>query len=123
MSSLLAGKVAIITGASSGIGRAIAASFAAEGARVVIADIVTEPLEGGESTLELIRRSGGAVSFEKADVGRWDEVDLLVSNTVKRHGRLDVMVNNAAIFSGTPLLETSIAQWERVMAVNLTGMF
>jgi glucose 1-dehydrogenase len=123
MSSLLAGKVAIITGASSGIGRAIAASFAAEGARVVIADIVTEPLEGGESTLELIRRSGGAVSFEKADVGRWDDVDTMVSNTVKRYGRLDVMVNNAAIFSGTPLLETSISQWERVLAVNLTGMF
>ncbi len=123
MSSLLAGKVAIVTGASSGIGRAIAASFAAEGAQVVIADIVTEPLEGGESTLELIRQSGGAMSFEKADVGRWDEVDALVGNTVKRYGRLDVMVNNAAIFSGTPLLETSNAQWERVLAVNLTGMF
>jgi glucose 1-dehydrogenase len=122
-SKLLAGKVAIVTGASSGIGRAIAAAFAAEGAQVIVADVVTEPLEGGEPTLELIRRAGGAAAFDKADVGNWDDVDALVSRTVSRHGRLDVMVNNAAIFSGTPLLETSIAQWERVMSVNLTGMF
>jgi glucose 1-dehydrogenase len=123
MSDLLAGKVAIVTGASSGIGRAIAAAFAAEGAQVVIADIVTEPLEGGEPTLDLIRRSGGIASFEKADVANWDDVDLLVGATATRYGRLDIMVNNAAIFSGTPLLETSVEQWERVMAVNLTGMF
>jgi NAD(P)-dependent dehydrogenase (short-subunit alcohol dehydrogenase family) len=123
MSSLLAGKVAIVTGASSGIGRAIAATFAAEGAEVMVADIVTEPLEGGESVLELISRSGGTASFQKADVGNWDDVDSLISSTVERYGRLDVMVNNAAVFSGTPLLETSVAEWERVMAVNLTGMF
>lgn len=123
MSSLLGGKVAIVTGASSGIGRAIAATFASEGAQVVLADVIAEPLEGGEPTLELIRRGGGTASFEKADVGRWEDVDMLIGNTVKRYGRLDVMVNNAAIFSGTPLLETSIEQWQRVMTVNLTGMF
>src|ERR1700719_4390096 len=123
MSSLLAGKVAVVTGASSGIGRAIAASFAAEGAIVVIADVVAEPLEGGESTLDLIARSGGAACFEKTDVGSWEDIDALISRTVARHGRLDVMVNNAAIFSGTGLLDTSAAQWERVMTVNLTGMF
>src|ERR1700692_63840 len=122
-SSLLAGKVAVVTGASSGIGRAIAASFAAEGAIVVIADVVAEPLEGGEPTLDLIARSGGAASFEKTDVGSWGDIDALISRTVARHGRLDVMVNNAAIFSGTGLLDTSAAQWERVMTVNLTGMF
>jgi glucose 1-dehydrogenase len=123
MSSLLAGKVAVVTGASSGIGRAIAASFAAEGASVVIADVVAEPLEGGESTLDLIARSGGVASFEKTDVGSWEDVDALIGRTVARHGRLDVMVNNAAIFSGTALLDTSAAQWEEVMTVNLTGMF
>ena len=123
MSSLLAGKIAIVTGASSGIGRAIAAGFAAEGAAVVIADIVGEPLEGGESTLELIRRSGGTAVFEKVDVRHWDDIDRLVSATVARHGRLDVMVNNAAIYSGTPLLVTTLAQWEQVLSVNLTGMF
>src|ERR1700730_8705933 len=123
MSSLLAEKVAVVTGASSGIGRAIAANFAAEGASVVIADVVAEPLEGGESTLDLIARSGGVASFEKTDVGRWEDVDTLISRTVARHGRLDVMVNNAAIFSGTALLDTSAAQWEEVMKVTLTGIF
>jgi NAD(P)-dependent dehydrogenase (short-subunit alcohol dehydrogenase family) len=123
MSNLLAGKVAIITGASSGIGRAIAAGFAAEGAAVVVADVVDEPLEGGESTLELIRRSGGAAVFERVDVSQWGDIDRLVGATVARHGRLDVMVNNAAIYSGTPLVDTTPAQWEQVMAVNLTGMF
>lgn len=123
MSSLLAGKIAVVTGASSGIGRAIAGSFAAEGAMVVIADVTSEPLEGGESTLELIKRSGGAASFERADVGRWKDMDALIGNTVLRHGRLDIMVNNAAIYSGTALLETEAAQWEDVLRVNLTGMF
>jgi glucose 1-dehydrogenase len=123
MSSLLAGKVAVVTGASSGIGRAIATNFASEGASVVIADITEEPLEGGESTLELISKAGGTASFQKTDVGRWDEVDALIGQTVARHGRLDVMVNNAATYSGTALLETELAQWEEVMRVNLTGMF
>ena len=123
MSKLLAGKTAIVTGASSGIGRAIAASFAAEGAIVVIADVTTEPLEGGEPTADLIIRAGGEASFETVDVGRWEDVDLAVAKTVSRHGRLDIMVNNAATYTGTPLLETSAAQWERIMTVNLAGMF
>jgi glucose 1-dehydrogenase len=118
--SQLAGKIAIVTGASSGIGRAIALSFAAEGARVVVADITEEPLEGGVSTREL---AGGACTFEHTDVAVWEDVDGLVSRTVEQFGRLDIMVNNAAIFSGTALLDTDKDQWERVMAVNMTGMF
>ena len=123
MSSLLAGRTAVVTGASSGIGRAIAIGFASEGARVVIADVTEEPLEGGDSTLEIITRAGGAASFHKTDVGRWEDIDSLIGNAVLRHGRLDVMVNNAAIYSGTALLQTELAQWEEVMRVNLTGMF
>ena len=123
MSSLLAGKTAVITGASSGIGRAIATSFAAEGAIVVIADVTTEPVEGGEPTVDLIRRAGGAASFEAVDVSRWDEIDTLISKTVARCGRLDIMVNNAATYSGTALLDTGTDQWQQVVAVNLTGMF
>jgi glucose 1-dehydrogenase len=123
MSSLLAGKIAVVTGASSGIGRAIAISFASEGASVVIADITEEPLEGGDSTLEVISRAGGAASFHKTDVGHWEEVESLIGSTVARHGRLDVMVNNAAIATGTALLQTEAAQWEDVLRVNLTGMF
>jgi glucose 1-dehydrogenase len=123
MSSLLAGKIAVVTGASSGIGRAIAISFASEGASVVVADITEQPVEGGEPTLEIIARAGGTASFHKTDVGRWDEIDSLIGTTVERHGRLDVMVNNAATYSGTALLETQPAQWEEVMRVNLTGIF
>jgi NAD(P)-dependent dehydrogenase (short-subunit alcohol dehydrogenase family) len=123
MSSLLAGKVAVVTGASSGIGRAIATSFAEEGASVVIADITEKPLEGGEPTLAVITRAGGTASFHQTDVGRWAEVDALIGTTVERYGRLDVMVNNAMTYSGTALLQTALAQWEDVMRVNLTGMF
>jgi NAD(P)-dependent dehydrogenase (short-subunit alcohol dehydrogenase family) len=119
----LNGKVAIVTGASSGIGRAIAISFASEGARVVVADVTATPIEGGVPTAELIGRSGGAASFEKVDVAQWEEVDSLVTKVVERHGRIDVMVNNAAIYTGTALLDTSLAQWQEVMAVNSTGMF
>ncbi len=123
MSSLLAGKTAVVTGASSGIGRAIAASFADEGASVVIADLRAEPIEGGDPTADLIRRSGGEAIFEKADVARWEDVDSVIAKTVDRYGRLDIMVNNAATYSGTALADTSAEQWDRVMAVNLTGMF
>ena len=123
MSSLLAGKTAVVTGASSGIGRAIAVSFAAEGAIVVIADVTSEPLEGGEPTVDLIAGAGGEASFVTADVGRWEDIDLAVAKTVSRHGRLDIMVNNAATYTGTPLLDTSAAHWERILRVNLTGMF
>jgi len=123
MSSLLAGKIAVVTGASSGIGRAIAISFAGEGASVVVADITEQPIEGGESTVEIIARGGGTGSFHRTDVGRWGEVDSLIGATVEQYGRLDVMVNNAATYSGTALLETEPAQWEEVMRVNLTGMF
>ena len=123
MSSLLAGKVAVVTGASSGIGRAIAVAFASEGARVVIADLTEDAREGGESTVPLITRVGGTALFQRTDVGRWEDIDALIGATVARYGRLDVMVNNAATYTGTALLETDLAQWEQVMRVNLTGMF
>jgi glucose 1-dehydrogenase len=123
MDRLLEGKIAIVTGASSGLGRAIAIAFAAEGASVLIADIRTDPLEGGESTVNLIAGKGGAAEFVRTDVAAWRDVDALVSHAIERHGRLDVMVNNAMIFGGAGLLDTTTAEWERVMRVNLTGMF
>jgi len=123
MTSLLVGKTAVVTGASSGIGRAIAIAFASEGASVVIADITETPVEGGESTLAVITRAGDTASFHKTDVGNWADVDALIGATVARHGRLDVMVNNAATYSGTALLQTESAQWEEVLRVNLTGIF
>jgi NAD(P)-dependent dehydrogenase (short-subunit alcohol dehydrogenase family) len=121
--SLLRNRVAIVTGASSGIGRSIALRFAAEGAIVVAGDLREDPIEGGEPTVALIRRDGGQCSFQRTDVSRWSDVDTLVGGTVRQHGRLDIMVNNAATYTGTTLLETTEEQWNHVMAVNLTGMF
>jgi NAD(P)-dependent dehydrogenase (short-subunit alcohol dehydrogenase family) len=121
--ALLDGRVAIVTGASSGIGRAIALRFANEGARVIVADLRETPIEGGEFVCERINREGGTVHFHLADVSSWTQIDELVTEIVARHGRLDVMVNNAAIYAGTKLTETTPEQWKHVMDVNLTGMF
>src|SRR5215468_2335871 len=87
-------RVAVVTGGSSGIGRAIALRFADEGARVVVGDVVEEPREGGVTTAALLGERGLHVD---ADVSRWDDVDRLVGTAVARFGRLDVMVCNAGI--------------------------
>jgi len=121
--SLLKDKVAIVTGASSGIGRAIARRYAAEGAAAVIADIVESPIEGGPSTVELITGSGGSALYLPTDISDWRAVDALVATVVDRFGRLDIMVNNAATYTSTNLIETTPEQWSRVMAVNVTGFF
>jgi glucose 1-dehydrogenase len=120
---LLDGKVAVVTGASSGLGRAIAIRYASEGARVVLADLREEPIEGGEPTQVQIERAGGTAISVATDVSVWDDVDRLVETAATRYGRLDVMVNNAATYTSTNLVETSETQWERVLRVNLTGMF
>ena len=120
---LLENKVAVVTGASSGLGRAIALAYAREGARVVLADLREEPVEGGLPTLELIRQSGGTAISRPTDVSQWSDIDELVTAAVETYGRLDVMVNNAATYTSTNLVETAEDQWQRVIAVNLTGVF
>lgn len=119
----LTDRTTIVTGGASGIGRAICLKFAAEGARVVIADRTDEPREGGERTLDAIRGMGGEAIFLETDVADWASVDRLVGETVRRFGDLDVMVNNAAIGVNKPLLETTEEDWDRVMAVNAKGVF
>lgn len=119
----LLGKVTIITGASSGIGRAIALRFASEGARLVLVDRTEEVREGGEPIETVLRREGHDIAFLKADVATEEDVERVVDEATRRFGRLDVLVNNAAIGVGKPLVETSLAEWNRVLAVNLTGPF
>jgi glucose 1-dehydrogenase len=115
-------RVAVVTGGSSGIGRAIALRFAEEGAHVVVGDVVREPREGGETTEALL---GGRGVHVDADVSRSADVDRLVSTAVERYGRLDVMVCNAGIAGrhSKPLLETTEEDWDAIMAVNLRGVF
>jgi len=119
----LAGRVAIVTGASSGIGRAIARCYAAEGASVVIADSVEVPTEGGLPTKAVIEQAGGIADYRPTDIADWAAVDRMVATTVERFGRLDIMVNNAAIYTSTNLLDTTPEQWNRVIGINLTGFF
>ncbi|WP_043837761.1 SDR family NAD(P)-dependent oxidoreductase [Muricoccus aerilatus] len=119
----LAGKVAIVTGGSSGIGRAIARLFAQEGARVVVADATEGVVEGGIPVVEAIRSDGHEGTFIRCDVAREAEVEGLFGETVARHGAVDILVNNAAIRAGKPLAETEEALWDSVIAVNLKGAF
>lgn len=119
----LENRVAIVTGAASGIGRAIALKYAGEGATVVLADVREDPREGGAKTVELIAEQGGKAHFIHADVSKWDDVDTLVSQTVATFGKLDVMVNNAAISPNKPLLETTEDIWRQTLDINLTGVF
>ena len=117
------GRVCIVTGVSSGIGRAIARLLARHGAIVVVADIATEIVEGGAPTAEVIAAEGGRAEFVRTDVADGAQVEALVAHTVERHGRLDVLVNNACIRHARPLLELDDADWRRVLDVNLGGVF
>ena len=119
----LAGQTCIVTGAASGIGRAIAVRFAAHGARVVVADVTQDVIEGGVSTVELIARAGGAAEFHETDVSDAAAVERLVAGTVGDGGRLDVIVNNACIRHARRLTDLDEVDWDRMMAVNLKGVF
>jgi NAD(P)-dependent dehydrogenase (short-subunit alcohol dehydrogenase family) len=123
MTKRLEGRSAIITGGSSGIGRAMARRFAREGAHVVVADITTEAVEGGAPVCDVIVEEGGSALFLKTDVSSKAEVDALVGETVGRFGRLDILVNNAVLRTGKPLAKTEEEDWDRVMDVSLKGAY
>jgi len=119
----LNGKTAVVTGAASGIGRAIALRFAEAGANVLVSDITTEVKEGGDPTAELIQAHGGKAEFIKTDVSNWNDIDALINRAVEKFGSLDIMVNNAAIGVDKPLLETSEEDFDRVIGINTKGVF
>jgi NAD(P)-dependent dehydrogenase (short-subunit alcohol dehydrogenase family) len=116
----VAGKTAIVTGGAAGIGRACALALACEGARVAVADVDEA---GGADTVAAIRTDGGEAFFRPADVGVSADMRDLVRGAADRWGRLDVLVNNAGVAIPGSVTEISEEDWERVLSVNLSGVW
>ncbi len=116
----LAGKVALISGGARGMGAVEARLFAKEGARVVLGDVLEAE---GKTVQEEIRAAGGEATFVTLDVTREADWEGAVVTTERLYGRLDVVVNNAGIGGGNRIEDTTLEQWERIMAVNATGVF
>jgi 3(or 17)beta-hydroxysteroid dehydrogenase len=114
------GKVAIVTGAAGGLGRAIASLLAAEGAAVAVTD-VNEP--GGREIANTIKAAGGRALFIKHDVASENDWARVIERTVAEFGKLDILVNNAGIMLIRDIEKTSIEEWRRLMSINLEGVF
>lgn len=117
----LSGQVAIVTGASRGIGRAIALALATEGAKVVV-NYASSSTAAEELTAEIIAAGGEAIALG-ADVSKAPQVDKLIDDTMKKWGRVDILVNNAGITRDTLLLRMKPEDWQSVIDLNLTGVF
>lgn len=120
----LAGRVAVVTGGTSGLGRAMALAFAREGAAVVIGDLRDRPASGESPTVETVRRAEARAAFVRTDVTRREDVEHLVTTAVRDFGRLDIMVNNAGVLPPlTPAVEKTEEEWNQAIAVDLTGVW
>lgn len=117
----LDGKIAVITGAGSGIGRSTAVLFAGEGAKVVVADYVPE---GGQQTVEMIKNAGGTATFVEVDVSRAADIERLVKTAIDTYGRIDVLYNNAGIQGPVmPMTDIPPEEWDKTIATNLSSVF
>lgn len=120
---LLQGQKALVTGASSGIGAAVTQALAASGAAVAINHPVSATSAEAEAVAKMVRTAGGTAIVLQADVKHEEEVDALVAKTVDAFGRLDILVANAGIQRDSAIETMTLAQWQEVLAVNLTGQF
>ena len=116
----LDGKVSLITGAGSGIGRATAILFAQEGAKVAAVDV---DLEGTDGAVAEITKAGGEGFAFKADVSKGRDAEAMVAEAVKRYGRLDIIYNNAGIFFPAQVHSMTEEEWDRMLSINLKGVF
>ena len=116
----LEGKVAIVTGGGSGIGRATAELFAGQGARVVVADYKAEQ---GREAAEAITKAGGEARFVEVDVSSFAQVERMVEAAVAAYGGIDILFNGAGVLAFGTVLETDESTWNRVLGINLTGTF
>jgi len=117
----LDGKVAIITGAGAGIGKATALLFTNEGAKVVVAD---NAISSGEETLSMIKRDGGEALFIKTDVSLEDDIKKMIEAAVDNYGKLDILFNNAGIADTLASThEVNVSEWHRIININLNGVF
>jgi len=115
----LEGKVAIITGAASGIGRQAAIIFAQEGAKIIVVDINKE---GGRETVDTIKRKGGKAIFLEGDVAKAKDAKMIVDKSIKSFGRVDILFNNAGIDPYGSVTESTDKDWERCIDVNLNSI-
>jgi NAD(P)-dependent dehydrogenase (short-subunit alcohol dehydrogenase family) len=122
MTGRLDGKVALITGSGSGMGRAAAELFAIEGAKVVVTDVVDE---AGNTAVEAVRAAGGEATYVRADVSKAEDCEAMVRCATEMYGGLHVLYNNAGIFPGDDggVLDTPESTWETVMQINLKGVW
>lgn len=120
MNYLLKDKVAVITGGANGIGKATALLFSEHGAKVVIVDVNQEA--GGKVVTEIVKE-GGIASFEKTDISNSAEVNKMMENVVAQYGAIDILINNAGILADARLVKMTEEQWDRVININLKGIF
>lgn len=116
----MTGKVAMLTGAARGIGAATAKAFVDRGARVMICDVLEAD---AQDTVKALNAAGGQAEFLEADVSQPESVEAAVRHTVSKFGRLDFAFNNAGVFEAVPLSDLSVEAWQRVVDVNLSGVF
>jgi 3-oxoacyl-[acyl-carrier protein] reductase len=118
---MLKGKIALVTGSARGIGKAIAEEYAANGATVIISDVMQDKAD--ETSAELKARYGTETMAVKADVSKFEEVEALINTVIEKFGRIDILVNNAGITRDNLIMRMTEQEWDLVININLKGVF